>query len=136
MLRRSFMAALGLAPVAAVMPSNPATVPTPYNEYIPFKTSGMMASENLSPLELSRQRLRALKEMQKFGITRYREPFYYERVNAELSSLRSWSSSYKIRVQEDRIIKIRDRVEVEDAEAEVARQMKAALLPEWARRFF
>lgn len=130
------MAALGLAPVAAAMPSSPTPVPTPYNEYIPFKTNGIMADEYLNPLEFSRQRLRAIKEMRKHGITRYREPFYYDRVSTELNSLRSWSDSYKTMAKEDKVRKLRDRVEMEEAEAEIARQIQVALLPEWARRFF
>jgi hypothetical protein len=136
MLRRSFMAAIGFAPVAAAMPST-----SPPNISTLGISSGLVnysshPDKKLSDVEYARERLHALKEARKAGVSRHSEPYYYDRIQSELSSMKSWSSNYKTMVQENRMKTLRDRVQIEEAEAELARRMKLALLPEWVREYF
>ena len=131
------MAAIGLAPVAAAMPSaNPSNISTlAISSGVVLNSTGH-ACERMSDVEYARKRLHALKEARKAGVSRHTEPYYYERIQAELSSMKSWSSNYKTMAQENRVKTLRDRVQIEEAEAELARQMKLALLPEWVREYF
>ena len=130
------MAAIGLAPVAAAMPS-----PNPPNISTLGISSGLVnysayPDKKLSDVEYARERLHAIKEARKAGVSRYSEPYYYERIQTELSSMKSWSSNYKTMVLENRAKILRDRTQIEEAEAELARRMKLALLPEWVREYF
>jgi len=131
------MAAIGLAPVAAAMPStNPPNISTLGISSGAVLNSTGHARKRMSDVEYARERLHALKEARKAGVSRHCEPYYYERIQTELSSMKSWSSNYKTMAQENRMKTLRDRVQIEEAEAELARQMKLALLPEWVREYF
>lgn len=128
--RRSLMAMIGLAPVAAV--SGPALV----QDHLP--ANSVMAPPDLSPVEYARRRLAAVKYARSMGIDVDHGPSLLGMVDCtemEVSAMRSWSPATKQRVVGERRFKRYHDNYLSEAVARVEREVKLSLAPEWVRRF-
>jgi hypothetical protein len=130
------MAALGLAPVAAVVtPSAPIGAnPVAWDPPYPAVSGGSSYDKvGQTPLERAKKHLETLKYEQEHGIDSFKEPIFYSRVEADIETMKSWSRTYKANVTNERMLKLRTELAIARAEYEVKREMKIALLPEYMR---
>ena len=136
MIRRSFMAFLGLAPVAAVTPVVQEVV---YNPVVSgtnkIMTQNSLYVEDYNPIKHAREKLAALKKAKENDLlTNFHETFY-EQLSTDVRTFRSWSEAHKCRKITEKIAVARTEYEIRRAEYELEREMKKSLLPEWMRRF-
>lgn len=136
-MRRSFMAILGLAPVAAI--SSPMEMPHKGSHQ-----AGALFGAPLGPqqscstpdrVEEAKQRLNALKMARSADISLRDGALFHEKFEAEVNGMRSWSAVQRHRVIKERFKKTMDEHELLRAEQHLSRELKLMALPEWARRF-
>lgn len=138
MIRRKFMAMLGLAPAAAIVKPGPAT-PTS----IPFATPPVDFSANVvnavsdgpgawTALQYAQRKVHAIRYARKHGLE---NDWFVDTIEMQSNAMRSWSPVFKTRWRQERAQKAQRDLWFENAVRDVEREIKLAAAPEWVRRF-
>lgn len=126
--RRSFMAMIGLAPVAMATPEeglNP----------VPMLTSH---KKEMDELQWAKKRVEAIQWARKNGVPVGEESFIgrpSDVIDNEVNAMRSWSAQYKKRAADKRRAQMFRDNYLKDAMLRMEREVKLSLAPDWVRRF-
>lgn len=136
MIRRSFMAMLGLAPVAAVAPKIPAN--TGWGDVTPsYVANNIDDLDSLSSIEYAKRKVDALKWAKENSFDRASRDELHIRdaIDANIVAMKSWSPAYRAMALNERVLNWHSNRRLENAIANLEREVKLSMAPEWARRF-
>lgn len=136
MIRRSFMAMLGLAPVAAVAPKTPTD--TIWKDVTPSYVANHIDDFTLSSdIEYAKRKVDAFKWAKENLLDRdYRDELHIrDGIDANVVAMKSWSPAYRAMVLNERVSNWYSNRKLENAIANLEREVKLSMAPEWARRF-
>lgn len=128
--RRSFMAMLGLAPVAGAMGVEP-SVPT-------AAVSVVNPLDAASDIEWAKRRVAAIRWARQNAMPVGDEHFLgspADVIDDEVTAMKSWSPQHKRRAMRERRMRRYRETYLSDALARVEKEVKLSLAPEWVRRF-
>lgn len=136
MIRRSFMAMLGLAPVAAVAPKTPTD--TGWSGAAPsYMARSIDDLDSLSNIEYAKRRVDAFKWAKENSFDRdYRDELLArDAIVANIAAMKSWSPAYRAMALNERAANWHSNRRLESAIANLEREVKLLMAPEWVRRF-
>jgi hypothetical protein len=130
------MAMLGLAPVAAVAPKIPAD--TGWGVVTPSCVVSQIDDlDPLSDIKYAKRKVDALKWAKENSFDRASRDKLHTRdaIDANIVAMKSWSPAYRAMALNERVLNWYSNTKLENAIADLEREVKLSMAPEWARRF-
>jgi hypothetical protein len=130
------MKMLGLAPVAAVAPKTPTD--TGWRGATPsYVANNIDDLDSLSDIECAKKRVEALKWAKENSFDRASRDELHTRdaIDADVVAMKSWSPAYRAMALNERALNWYSNRKLENAIADLEREVKLSMAPEWARRF-
>lgn len=128
--RRSFMAMLGLAPVAGAVGVEAQPMPSGVSIVNPL--------DAVSNVEWAKRRVDAIRWARQNAMPVGDEHFLgspADVIDDEVLAMKSWSTQHKQRAMRERRLRRYRENYLSDALARVEKEVKLSLAPEWVRRF-